>query len=254
MRSRNIKPGFFRNEHLATLPYETRLLFIGLWCLADKAGRVEDRPTKIKMQLFAADSIDIGKGLAELAGAGEPFIVRYVADDVPIIQVVNWERHQRPHHQEADSILPKFAPTFEPTSHHGAKTKVSGISNRVSAIRYQVSGIGDQESAVTPETVFECFVASNAAVKPKALSKARRAKLVTRLKVADWPWKDAITKLPIANTDTFTFQPDFDWLIKNDENARKLAEGRYDKRSGPKHLVSAGTRYDANTEGFGDGF
>ena len=29
-RARNIKPGFFTNDLLAELPFETRLLFIGL--------------------------------------------------------------------------------------------------------------------------------------------------------------------------------------------------------------------------------
>jgi len=43
MRSRNIKPGFFKNEIIAEMPTETRLLFIGLWLLADREGRLEDR-------------------------------------------------------------------------------------------------------------------------------------------------------------------------------------------------------------------
>ena len=51
-RARNIKPGFFKNELLAEMPPETRLLFMGLWCLADREGRFEDRPKKIKMELF----------------------------------------------------------------------------------------------------------------------------------------------------------------------------------------------------------
>ena len=37
-RSRNIKPGFFKNEHLAECQPLARLLFIGLWTLADREG------------------------------------------------------------------------------------------------------------------------------------------------------------------------------------------------------------------------
>jgi len=37
-RSRNIKPGFFKNDHLVELPFEYRLLFAGLWTLADREG------------------------------------------------------------------------------------------------------------------------------------------------------------------------------------------------------------------------
>ena len=43
-RARNIKPGFFRNADLVEMPIEARLLFIGLWTLADRSGRLEDRP------------------------------------------------------------------------------------------------------------------------------------------------------------------------------------------------------------------
>ena len=48
-RARNIKPAFFKNELLAELDAFDRLLFIGLWCLADREGRTEDRPKRIKM-------------------------------------------------------------------------------------------------------------------------------------------------------------------------------------------------------------
>ena len=74
-RSRNIKPGFFTNECLVELPYEYRLLFIGLWTLVDRDGRMEARPKKIKMTCFPADDIDVDKGLNELQKLG--FIIRY---------------------------------------------------------------------------------------------------------------------------------------------------------------------------------
>jgi hypothetical protein len=47
-RTRQIKPGFFKNDELAELPIEARLLFAGLWTIADREGRLEDRPKKIK--------------------------------------------------------------------------------------------------------------------------------------------------------------------------------------------------------------
>ena len=46
-RARNIKPGFFANENLAECDPLARLLFAGLWCLADREGRLEDRPKRI---------------------------------------------------------------------------------------------------------------------------------------------------------------------------------------------------------------
>ena len=53
--ARNIKPAFFANEFLAELPCEARLLFIGLWTLADRRGRLEDRSKGI----MASDSYEL---------------------------------------------------------------------------------------------------------------------------------------------------------------------------------------------------
>jgi hypothetical protein len=60
LRSRNIKPGFFKNEILGTLEPLVGLTFAGLWTLADKRGRLEDRPIRIKGELFPyLDSVDV---------------------------------------------------------------------------------------------------------------------------------------------------------------------------------------------------
>lgn len=103
-RSRNIKPGFFRNEVLAEMDFGTRLLFIGLWTLADKAGRLEDRPKKIKIEVFPADDVDVPSMLHALAMHG--FITRYAVDSVRYIQINNFLKHQSPHHKEVESVIP----------------------------------------------------------------------------------------------------------------------------------------------------
>ena len=74
-RSRNIKPGFFQNEDLQELDFATRLFFIGLWTEADKEGRLEDRPKKLKNALFPADDVEVEQMLDGLAAYG--FISRY---------------------------------------------------------------------------------------------------------------------------------------------------------------------------------
>ena len=35
-----------------------RLLFVGLWTIADRNGRLEDRPKRIRAELFPYDEID----------------------------------------------------------------------------------------------------------------------------------------------------------------------------------------------------
>ncbi|MEI6309491.1 MAG: hypothetical protein WCP58_07610, partial [bacterium] len=67
MRARNLKPGFFKNEYLGKLDPLVRLLFAGLWCLADRKGRLEDRPGKIKIEALPCDDCDVEQMLEDLA-------------------------------------------------------------------------------------------------------------------------------------------------------------------------------------------
>lgn len=105
-RARSIKPGFFTNDSLVELSFSTRLLFIGLWTIADKEGRLLDRPKKIKMEVFPADDVDCDAGLTLLAGSG--FLTRYEVAGVRYIQISNWKKHQSPHIKEANSSIPAF--------------------------------------------------------------------------------------------------------------------------------------------------
>jgi hypothetical protein len=104
MRSRNIKPGFFKNDTLAELDFAGRLLFIGLWGLADREGRLEDRPKKIKAEIFPYDDVNVDSFLGELAKRS--FIIRYEAGGERYIQIVNFDKHQNPHPREAASTIP----------------------------------------------------------------------------------------------------------------------------------------------------
>ena len=104
-RSRNLKPGFFHNEYLVELPPETRLLFAGLPCIADRLGLLEDRPKKIKMLLFPADTWDIDAMLDSLQSSG--FILRYQSGAHRYIQIINFLKHQNPHKDEKESTIPE---------------------------------------------------------------------------------------------------------------------------------------------------
>ena len=103
-RARNIKPAFFMNEVLVGLAFEYRLLFIGIWTLADREGRLEDRPVRIKMEVFPADNVDVEAGLQALHDSG--FIQRYEVEGSRYIQVKTWAKHQNPHHREVASTIP----------------------------------------------------------------------------------------------------------------------------------------------------
>jgi hypothetical protein len=104
-RARNIKPAFFKNEDLADLGYSTMILFAGLWTLADKLGRLEDRPRRIKAEVLPyGRDVNVDDMLQELAAKG--FLNRYEVNGSRYIQITSWNRHQSPHVKEAASIIP----------------------------------------------------------------------------------------------------------------------------------------------------
>lgn len=107
-RSRNIKPGFFTNGELSEIDPLGRILFVGLWTIADKEGRLEDRPRTIKGKVLPFDDCDINALLNVLDKKG--FIKRFEVKNEKYIQVINWKKHQNPHQKEAESTIP--APDF----------------------------------------------------------------------------------------------------------------------------------------------
>lgn len=115
MRARNIKPAFYKNADLAECSIAARLLAPALWMMADREGRLNDRPKQIKGECFPYDNLDIDNLLSELQRWGH--IIRYEVDGAKYIQICNFEKHQRPHPNEIPSIIPKV----ESTSNQGIK-------------------------------------------------------------------------------------------------------------------------------------
>ena len=103
-RMRIVKPRFFTNEEIAELPPLTRILFIGLWCYADRRGRLEDRPKRIKTEILPYDNHDVDAALTKLNDAG--FITRFTVDIKKFIQINNFEKHQHCHVKEPESTIP----------------------------------------------------------------------------------------------------------------------------------------------------
>lgn len=113
MRARNIKPGFFKSEGIAACSFQARILFVGLWCMADREGRLEDRPARIKAEIFPYDNVNVEKLLEEIADKkdcdGSPsFIVRY-GRTKKYIQILNFLTHQHPHINEKESEIPDIS-------------------------------------------------------------------------------------------------------------------------------------------------
>lgn len=103
-RARQLKYGFFINEKLAELPPLCRMFFQGLWLLADREGKLEDRPRKLKAQILPYDDADGDAFLCALKDAS--FLRRYEIDGASYIKILNFNEHQSPHKDEAESVIP----------------------------------------------------------------------------------------------------------------------------------------------------
>jgi len=111
-RIRSIKPDFFINDEVAELDPLTRLFYIGLWTQADREGRLQDRPRRLKAALVPYDDCDIEAMLETLADTDH--IMRYEVAGERFIQVQNFTRHQHVNVKEQPSTIP--APCKHPTS------------------------------------------------------------------------------------------------------------------------------------------
>lgn len=106
-RIRSIRPEFCTSLDIAELSHGAQLHFVRLWTYADDDGRGVDDPRLIKGQIWPlddavdADQVDIWQ--SELATHGH--IHRYVVDNRPYFEIVNFTIYQRPQKRK-DSDLP----------------------------------------------------------------------------------------------------------------------------------------------------
>ncbi|MBN2118553.1 MAG: hypothetical protein JW730_18410 [Anaerolineales bacterium] len=163
-RIRQIKPEFFLDEELAgSCCRDARYLYIGLWGIADREGRLEDRPARIKAQVFPYDddiTVPVINKFIDELDRGD-FVLRYEAEGKRLLWVRSLKRHQHFHRDEQGSKLPEPPADIEmhrtctmqaPYKHHTCTPTstsgylVSGIGNRGSGIGDLVSGNGDRIS------------------------------------------------------------------------------------------------------------
>lgn len=105
-RSRILHASWCKDEDLAVCSPLARLLYRDMHGVADRKGRVEDRPKRIAVECLPYDhGCDVDALLNELAGAG--FIRRYVAAGVRYIEIRDFLRTQRPHVNEIPSRIPE---------------------------------------------------------------------------------------------------------------------------------------------------
>lgn len=168
-RARNIKPGFFKNYDLADQGPVCQMLFAGLWCLADREGRLEDKPRFIKAELFPYYDVDINGELTKLERLG--FVERYMVDGQSYIAVKNFKKHQSPHSTEKKSELPA-PPLSNPAN--PATTQVS-LDNGGLTVDSRNHNGGNPPDSLIPDSLIADSVAVADKPNPQSIEKPAAA-------------------------------------------------------------------------------
>ncbi|MGD0578319.1 MAG: hypothetical protein ABSC08_05265 [Bryobacteraceae bacterium] len=106
MITRYIRPAFWTDIHLAELPHSARLLLIGLWCLADREGRLFDYPLTISASIFVEKTPKERNVRRWLDLLCPRFISRYTAaDGSKVIEINDFRQWQKVHPNERRSVI-----------------------------------------------------------------------------------------------------------------------------------------------------
>lgn len=140
--------------------------------MADREGRLRDKPKEIKLQVLPSDNCDIETLLESLS---DHFITRYEVDGERYIQVNNFSKHQNPHKNENSSAIPEYsenntstpeitrvAPEQHQSNRADSSYSDSSYSDSLSIEDTNVSSLA-QNCAEEPEKVSESLAVQTAA-------------------------------------------------------------------------------------------
>lgn len=108
-RIRTIKPDFWTNPKVVSVPPVTRLMFIGMWNYADDYGRLAYEPLSLKLKLFPNDpgisQADVRDMINDLCA--NDLIIIYSSNDKEYIEITGWD-HQKIDKRQASKLPAPF--------------------------------------------------------------------------------------------------------------------------------------------------
>jgi hypothetical protein len=252
-RIRTIKPEFFLHEGLASLSPLHRLLFEGLWVLADRNGRLKDRPGRIKAAVLPYDSCDIDAMLDDLASHAERFIVRYRIEGDRFIEITKFLVHQRPHYKEPEGFIPaapegvparrskssKFNHEPKSPQHHPKDEPIITEEGRYDLVGKEGKGMDKgngtmQQPSMMLEGVLEQWKHIPGVVQPTEITMPIRQRIHSRIREhPNQSWWEALFQRIAASEFLCGRKTDFtatlDWILAP-KNLAKIMAGNYDNR------------------------
>jgi hypothetical protein len=190
-RARNIKPAFFSNDLLAEIEPLGRLLFIGLWTIADFKGDIEWREKRIKAQVLPYDNCDVKDIAINLDKLG--FIRFYSDNGTTYINIINFTKHQNPHKNEREkgSEIPAYTELMR-----------QAIDLQGLVINRDKSGLVQDENGTTP--------ADSLILNPESCSLYPDSLILKPQRDLPAISEEYVLKLPTNKTDVF-------YLVTNEE-------------------------------------
>lgn len=124
-RIRTIKPEFWTDSKIVQLPFEARLLFIGMWNFCDDDGYIANDPDQLQMQILPGDDVDAAE-LVDLLIAAE-LVDSVFTDDKDWLHIKSFLEHQRISHPTKSEVAPELS---------GKKQSVPAAERRLLAKKY----------------------------------------------------------------------------------------------------------------------
>lgn len=253
-RRRMIDPKFWGDETIGKLDAQERLFYIGLFSLADDEGRICGSPAYLRSQIYPYDDTPLDSIVTWTLHLKDIGLIHIYDDPTgngsTYIDHPKWLKYQRIDNP-APSLLPP-CPLFR--SHwrkprtvikkpHTDSKNDSKNDSRVKERKLKkIKGkeVREERKRIKDIPFVELFNSTCPSLqKIEEVTRTRLDKIKTRLKEhPDLKWWSTVFER--ADKMNFTYEkgahkgkvwrPSFDWLIENDNNAVKVAEGHYEDK------------------------
>ncbi len=125
-RIRTIKPEFFTSGDVVELSPLARLFYIGLWCEADKEGRMSWSVKTLKLRYLPGDNCNVDELADELVKSG--MLTLYAIEGKQYAEIPSFKKHQVINNRESESTIP--APTVDACTTRESGVKAEGRKGR----------------------------------------------------------------------------------------------------------------------------
>lgn len=146
-RIRTVKPEFWSDEKLAPLDPVDRLVFLGLISMADDAGRLLALVKVIDAFVFPYTAHSARESLANLSRMGRIQVGRASSGQL-VVQIANWEAHQRVDHPNLLAALPVIETQLDGVAH---------FSDDAGAVRESLAN----DSRAIPDSIYDLRSTTN---------------------------------------------------------------------------------------------